>query len=473
MTTFWELFREWARPLHIPNMLQSSTNGVRAALVPVFARHLGSTDSQVGFIIGSSGIVKVLLDVAFGFAASLHGTRVIMIAGMMLNVLGSIVAVFAFSPFALVIASMLWGAGVGCFFVARQFFVARAVPRSIRGRLMSVVGGSTRWCVVLGPAIAGLLIDIANVRLAAFSIAPLSLTCAYIVATNEKIRSVDEEITEGKEDHNISKELSDMLVALRKYWDVAIRIGVYSFNIVCLRQGRSMLLALAAINMGLSASMVGLVLGTSYIVDATFFFLGGYLMDKFGEIYTTIPTSANLGIAFLVLAHSNSLTTLMLSAVMFGVAETTGCGILMALTAEHSPPSGGASFMGLMGTLQDLGQVVGPMASGLIMEYFGFACVCYVLGAVGALNALWAYFMIPAKSSSQLEEEAAAAAAQARDLPAPADDATMVILEAEEGEAVPDAEDWGERRLLVDEEIPQVLDATPEEEVKKVAVQEE
>ncbi|ESL11574.1 transporter [Trypanosoma rangeli SC58] len=389
MASFWELLWEWARPLHVPNILQSSTNGVRNALVPVFARSLGLTDSQMGFVIGSAGIVKVLLDVAFGFAASLHGTRIIMIAGMLLNVLGSIVAMFAFYP-ALLIASMLWGAGVGCFFVARQFFIARAVPRSIRGRLMSLMGGFTRWCVVLGPPIAGLMIDLVSVRLAAFSIAPISLTCAYIVATNEKIRAVDEVINEGREDHNISKELSLMAVALQKYWDIIIRIGVYSFHLICLRQGRSMLLALAAINLGLSASMVGLVLGSSYVVDATFFFLGGYLVDKFGERYTTIPTSVNLGIAFLVLAHANTLATLMLSAVLFGVADSTGCGILMTLTAEHSPPSGGASFVGLMGTLQDLGQVVGPMVSGLIMEYFGFASACYVLGGVGALNALWA-----------------------------------------------------------------------------------
>ncbi|RNF00655.1 transporter [Trypanosoma rangeli] len=468
MASFWDLVREWARPLHIPNILQSSTNGVRSALVPVFARRLGLTDSQVGFIIGSAGIVKVLLDVAFGFAASLHGTRVIMIAGMLLNVLGSIVAMFAFYS-ALLTASMLWGAGVGCFFVARQFFVARAVPRSIRGRLMSLVGGFTRWCVVLGPAIAGLMIDFVSVRLAAFSIAPISLTCAYIVATNEKIRAVDEEISEGREDHNISKELSLMVVALQKYWDIIIRIGVYSFNLVCLRQGRSMLLALAAINMGLSASMVGLVLGSSYVVDATLFFLGGYIVDKFGEIYTTIPTSVNLGVAFLVLAHANTLATLLLSAVLFGVADSTGCGILMILTAEHSPPSGGASFMGLMGTVQDLGQVVGPMVSGLIMEYFGFASVCYVLGGVGALNALWAYFMIPAKSCTRVEEEEAAS--KIIDPVAPAGDATMVVVEAEEREAVPDAEDEGAIHLLVDEEL-EVSDAEAGNEVKKIEVQE-
>ncbi|ESL07165.1 hypothetical protein TRSC58_05152 [Trypanosoma rangeli SC58] len=261
-----------------------------------------------------------------------------------------------------------------------------------------------------------------------------------------------------------------MAVALQKYWDIIIRIGVYSFHLICLRQGRSMLLALAAINLGLSASMVGLVLGSSYVVDATFFFLGGYLVDKFGERYTTIPTSVNLGIAFLVLAHANTLATLMLSAVLFGVADSTGCGILMTLTAEHSPPSGGASFVGLMGTLQDLGQVVGPMVSGLIMEYFGFASACYVLGGVGALNALWAYYMIPAKSSSRVEEEEAAANAIVH--VAPTGDATMVVVEAEEKEAVPDAEEEGDRHLLVDEE-PQVSDAETGNEVKKIEVQEQ
>ncbi|PBJ72962.1 transporter [Trypanosoma cruzi cruzi] len=465
MASFWELVRDWAESLHIPNFLQSFSGGVRTTFVPLFARQLGSTDSQLGFIIGSAGIVKVVFDMFFAFATSVYGTRLMMVAGMLLNALGGLVATMAWSPFVLALASMLWGAGVGLFFVARHVFIAKAVPRSICGRLMSVVGGIARWCSVLGPGVAGVLTDICDIRVTAFSIVPMSLGCAYMMAKNKRIREVDEGIREEKGTHSISKEFHDMMHVLRNYWEIIARVGFYSLIIICLRQCRGMLLVIAAMNMGLSSSMVGLVLVSSYSVDATFFFLGGYIMDKCGQSYVTIPTSINLGIAFFILSNANSLASLILASVFFGVAESTSSGMLLSLTANHSPSTGRAPFMGLIRTVQDSGQVLGPVASGVIMDCFGFASVCYVMGAVGMLSAPWAYFLIPEKPPCHLEEEAANVSEGS---------ATVISLvtdgEGKKDFLVVDAE--GER-CLSDEELPLFDDAVSDKEFVNMAVPEE
>ncbi|ORC91704.1 transporter [Trypanosoma theileri] len=411
MSSVVSLARDWATALHIPNILQGLTGGMRITLVPIFARQLGSSDALLGVIIGSAGVSKVFLDIVFGFATSAYGCRMIMMAGMVVNLLGIIVAVLAQSPFHLIFASLLWGAGIGAFFVSRHVFIAKAVPRNIRGRLMSMIGGEIRWCSFAGPALGGILVDYSNVRLAVLLMFPMALGCACVVSASEKIREVDAQKQDSEESTSISKDLNAMMTAFWRYWDVLIRVGVYSFNIISLRQGRGMLLTLAAMNMGLSASMVGTVLSLSYVVDATFFFLGGYIMDHFGRKYAAIPTTINLGIAFLLLSHSNNFTSLIFTAFYFGLADSTGAGILMTLTADHSPPSGGAPFMGLMRTMQDSGQVFGPIICGLLVQHVSFSWACYVMAILGLLNGVWACIMIPEKSCSQEEEEQSRAAA--------------------------------------------------------------
>ncbi|KEG11607.1 putative transporter [Trypanosoma grayi] len=385
------------------------SDGVRTTLVPIFARQLGSTDRQIGFIVGSAGIIKVFLDILFGFATSVYGFRGIMMAGMMVNVLGSLIAAFALTPTHLVIASVLWGAGIGAFYVARHVFIAKAVPRDIRGRLMSILGGGFRWCSFFGPALGGALMEVAGCRVAAFFLAPLCAVCAYVVSVDEKIYAEDNRMGEGEERGGICAEIRNMAVAFWKYWDVVLRVGGYAFNIVCLRQARRLLLALAAMNMGLSSSMVGVVLGLSFVVDASLFFLGGYIMDKFGRKYAAIPTTVNLGFAFFLLVWARTPLSLILVALFFGLADSVGAGVLLTLTADHLPPSGGAPFMGLMRTVQDAGQAVGPVACGLIIEYFSFSSACCVMGGVGLFNGMWAFLMIPEKSLTQVEEEEAAA----------------------------------------------------------------
>ncbi|KAH9592970.1 Major facilitator superfamily [Trypanosoma melophagium] len=356
---------------------------MRITVAPMLARQVGATDSLLGVIIGSAGLSKVLLDVAFGFATFAYVCRMIMVDGMLVNLL------------------------------ARHVFIAKAVPRNIRGHLMSMIGGEVRWCYFFGPALGGILVDASGVRLTVLLMVPLSLGCAFVVTRSKKIREIDAQRHDSGEHTNIRRDLKAMMTAFWKYWDVLIHVGVYSFNIICLRQGRGMLLAIAAMNMRLSASMVGTVLSLSYIVDATFFFLGGYIMDHFGRKYAAIPTTINLGIAFLLIIVSNKFASLIFTAFFFffGGADSTGTGVLMTLTADHSPPSGGAPFVGLMPTVQNSGEVVSPIICGLPAEHVSFSWACYVMAIIGFLNGVWAYIMIPEKSSSQVEEEQSITAA--------------------------------------------------------------
>ena len=72
----------------------------------------------------------------------------------------------------LALARVLSGVMSGGYAIARQTFVAEAVPKRFRGRAMSTLGGTTRASSIVGPLVGGLLHSALGVR-AAFGAAAL------------------------------------------------------------------------------------------------------------------------------------------------------------------------------------------------------------------------------------------------------------------------------------------------------------
>ena len=284
---------------------------------------------------------------------------------------------------AAVLAVGMAGAG---FNLARQAYLAVAVPATHRARAMSTLGGTVRIGTFLGPF------------LGAAAQAPLGLDGAFAAAAAAmavgallclRIRDLPVPASgpaAGEEPGPAGRpRLLDVARARR---GALLTAGFGVVAVSAARAARNAVIPLWATHLGLDAATASLVFGLAGAADLLLFYPSGRLMDRFGRRAVAVPCLTLLGAGFLTVSLTREPTAFAAAAVLLGIGNGFGAGIVMTLGADHSPPNARAPFLGLWRSMSDAGMLAGPLllsgataAAGLAVGVGSLAVVCG-LGAV-------------------------------------------------------------------------------------------
>ena len=284
---------------------------------------------------------------------------------------------------AAVLAVGMAGAG---FNLARQAYLAVAVPATHRARAMSTLGGTVRIGTFLGPF------------LGAAAQAPLGLDGAFAAAAAAmavgallclRIRDLPVPASDpaaGEEPGPAGRpRLLDVARARR---GALLTAGFGVVAVSAARAARNAVIPLWATHLGLDAATASLVFGLAGAADLLLFYPSGRLMDRFGRRAVAVPCLTLLGAGFLAISLTREPTAFAAAAVLLGIGNGFGAGIVMTLGADHSPPNARAPFLGLWRSMSDAGMLAGPLllsgataAAGLAVGVGSLAVVCGV-GAV-------------------------------------------------------------------------------------------
>ena len=91
------------------------------------------------------------------------------------------------------------------------------------------------------------------------------------------------------------------------------------------------------------------------------FYPAGSVMDRLGRKWVAVPSMFVLGLAHLLLPLTHSTVTLTAVALLMGVGNGLGAGVIMTLGADASPPVGRAQFLGAFRLFADTGNGAGPL----------------------------------------------------------------------------------------------------------------
>ncbi|MCV7460862.1 MFS transporter [Micrococcus luteus] len=284
---------------------------------------------------------------------------------------------------AAVLAVGMAGAG---FNLARQAYLAVAVPATHRARAMSTLGGTVRIGTFLGPF------------LGAAAQAPLGLDGAFAAAAAAmavgtllclRIRDLPVPASgpaAGEEPGPAGRpRLLDVARARR---GALLTAGFGVVAVSAARAARNAVIPLWATHLGLDAATASVVFGLAGAADLLLFYPSGRLMDRFGRRAVAVPCLTLLGAGFLAISLTREPTAFAAAAVLLGIGNGFGAGIVMTLGADHSPPNARAQFLGLWRSMSDAGMLAGPLllsgataAAGLAVGVGSLAVVCG-LGAV-------------------------------------------------------------------------------------------
>jgi MFS family permease len=291
------------------------------------------------------------------------GERTTLLLAGLVDAVAMVGAALATTVWQLGLCVAVSGAAWTAFLIARQGYLIEAVPIHWRARAMSLLGGTFRVGVLVGPLIGAALIHATDIR-AVFLLSGATSVAAALLAL----------------------VMPDLGVESRTAQRVA---GHASVVIGASRSIRASLLPLWADGIGLSASTTSLIFGAAALIDVLFFFPGGWLMDRRGRALVAVPVVLSVAVACFLLPLTSTAAGVTAVMVLIAVGNGLGSGIVMTIGADTAPETGRAQYLGGWRLCGDIGNSGGPLLVSAVAAAAPLAAACLVLGVLGLLGTGW------------------------------------------------------------------------------------
>lgn len=394
-------WRSIALPALLPTLLFSIGEGAIIPIIPIVATDLGSSLAIAGLVSALLMIGELIGNIPSGWVIARIGERPAMIGAAALSIIGLVICLIAPHPAALAFGVLLVGLSAAVFGLARHAFLTSFVPVAYRARALSTLGGVFRLGFFIGPFITAAVIYVAGSAGIAFWIHIVACLATGIVlialpdptTTFGAVRTVrlgGRDLREGEA--LVEAESSGLFRTMFQRRDVLARLGLGAALVGALRASRQVILPLWAVSIGVADTDAALVIGIAGGVDFALFYLSGYIMDRFGRLWTAVPSMIGLGLGHLTLAFTHDLpdnvTWFIVAAMVLSVANGLGSGILMTLGADLADPANPAPFLGAWRFTSGLGGAGAPLLLSAITAAASLAIGAGTLGVLGLVGAV-------------------------------------------------------------------------------------
>ncbi|TPX04469.1 MFS transporter, partial [Schumannella luteola] len=173
---------------------------------------------------------------------------------------------------------------------------------------------------------------------------------------------------------------------------VLLTLGTGSALVAALRASRMLILPLWAVSIGIDEATTAIIIGSAAALDFALFYAGGWIMDRFGRLWTAVPSMIGLGTSHLILAFTHDApgaeTWFVVVAVLMALSNGIGAGILMTLGADLADPAHPAPFLGAWRFTADSGAAAAPLLISALALVASLPVAVGVMGVLGLLGAL-------------------------------------------------------------------------------------
>ncbi|MGO4536119.1 MFS transporter [Leifsonia sp. 2MCAF36] len=394
-------FRSVALAAFLPTLLFSIGEGAIIPIIPVAAGNLGAGLAMAGFIASMVMLGELAGDIPSGWVVSRFGERTSMIGAAVVAIAGVVVCLLSPNYWVLTGGIFVVGVATAVFALARHAFMTTYVPARYRARALSTLGGIFRGGWFIGPLIASAVIAATGSTQSVFWIFIVSCLGSVIVlialpdpekmfGPSQRVSdAAGAQVTTGEED--AEERTHGLFRTIWSFREVLARMGAGVSLVAAVRSARTVLMPLWAVSIGISESNTALIIGIAGAVDFALFYSSGQIMDRFGRMWSAIPSMLGLGLGFLVLAFSHDLGSPVAwyvgVSLFLSVANGVGSGIVMTLGADLAPKDRPAAFLGAWRFSADAGQAAAPLFVSLLTALVSISFASGVMGLFGLFGA--------------------------------------------------------------------------------------
>lgn len=383
----------------LPTVLFSIGEGAIIPIIPVVAHDLGSGLAGAGLIAAMIVIGELIGDIPAGALVARIGERTAMIGASLLSIVGVVVSVLAPNPWVLGVGILLIGVATAVFALARHAFMTSFVPPVYRARALSSLGGTFRFGYLVGPFVTAGVIQATGSAVNAFWIHLAACVAAVIVLVvlHDPADAVGSR--PGPAAREAAEEQRGLFRMIADNRRVLATVGTGSALVAALRASRNVILPLWAVSIGIDEATTAIIIGSAAGLDFALFYAGGWIMDRFGRLWTAVPSMIGLGLAHLLLAFTHDLpdavTWFAVVAGLLSLSNGIGAGILMTLGADLADPAHPAPFLGAWRFTNDTGAAVAPVLIAAVTAIASLPVAAGVMGVLGLVGALDLRVFVP------------------------------------------------------------------------------
>ena len=264
--------------------------------------------------------------------------------------------------------------------IAREVAGIDLARQDQRGRILSGFHGINNLGLALGPLAGGLLTESFGFKAVFFAYA---LCAAASVALGSSVNDSrpaahGETAIEPSARWGVAA-LAQRLRALRDLFhqihpDLRATYAVVVFATLTSFMHRvttqSMLPLLASTKLGLGPKEIGLLFTISGFAVFAMILPAGFVIDKVGRKWATVPSTGIPAIAFLLIPFAGSFFQLAVLLAFLGVANGLSLGSLATTTYDVVPPSARGRLQAARRTIAEIGGVGAPLAGGFLADRF-------------------------------------------------------------------------------------------------------
>lgn len=349
--------------------------GARLAVV-LYALHLQASPAVVGLLAALFSVVSAFVSVPMGRVMDRVGPgrpmmwcSLVMFAGGMIGVLWRDIA-------ALFFVSVLVGTFYSLFFVGHTQWVGRIGEPKNRVSNISWAALGFSLATFLGPLSVGYMIDhFGHVEaLLLLSLAPLysAAIIAFRVIESPEGAHASAAAREAASKYRIADLVK--VPELRRVYAVSV-IASSTWSLV------SLLVPLYGAEIGMSASGIGLILGSYSMASIVIRVFMTQLASRFTSWQQMLMSLSSAGVGFILLPLMSNLPGLLAVAFLIGLGMGLAGPLSQNLLYDAAPPGRVGEVMGLRVTVMNSTSTVVPLASGALSAAVGVLPIFWVLAA--------------------------------------------------------------------------------------------
>jgi len=347
-------------------------------LIPTLPIHLsrsGSTEIEIGVLIGILNISSMILRPFVGRALLKLSERTFMLSGTLLFSLSSIAYLWA-SPFwALLIVRVFQGIAMAFFYTASIIFVTNIAPIARRGQSLSYFYLAFHLSFAVAPSLGMFLINQSGFTLLFLVCTGLSL-CSVFITFKLEARPVDPLEHQSIQDQPlfVRETLSPVIMV----FIAGIVFGAVTafFPLYALTHRMD--------NPGLffTTFAVTVILGR---------LLAGRILDLHSRRSVIWPCLIAYIVAMSILSCSSTLPMFLLVAVIWGTGHAFLYPALTAYTLDLAGSSPGPA-LGIFTAADELGGGLGPVIMGIVLRLTSYPIMFLCLALTAVINLSYLYF---------------------------------------------------------------------------------
>lgn len=373
------------RPLipgvYLPSLLFSVGIGAMTPMIAVSAVSLGADAAGAALLVSLVPVGQIIADVPAGALAARLGDRSAMIASSLVAMLALAGCAIAPNLAMLSLAVLLTGATNSVYGLARQAHLTEVIAPMRRARAMSALGGVARIGLFIGPFAGAALVHAGGPAASYWLGVATSLISALVVWF----------VVPGEGQHRTgaagARVRTTTLQVLRDYRGIFTTLGIAVLLVGAVRGARQTVLPLWTEHLGYAPATTSLVFGLAGAVDMLLFYPAGKLMDRLGRLWVAVPSMLVMAVAMALLPFTQALGAVITVALVLGIGNGIGSGILMTLGADTAPEHARAQYLGIWRLFGDTGNAAGPLGVSLGAALGSLGGGIMAMGGVGALAA--------------------------------------------------------------------------------------